>query len=453
MKRSAEKIETLHGAAGSKQAIELLCDVLVIGGGPAGATISALLAERGFDVVVLEKDKHPRFHIGESLLPHNMPMFERLGVSDDISRIGMPKYGAEFVSPWHGKPVTFDFSEALDESYPSSYQFRRSVFEEIQFRNAIRKGARAIEKCRATSVEFHLGGASVASVQENGLKQKWLTKFVVDASGRDTLLAKQFGTKQRNERHNSAAIFGHFSGAERLPGKAEGNISMFWFDHGWFWFIPLSDGATSIGAVCWPYYMQSRKTDPEQFFLETIALSPALEARLHGAKLISPVTATGNYSYEVGRATGRNYLLLGDAFAFIDPVFSTGVYLAMHSAFVGADTIGICLKNPRRAAGALKAFDTAMRRGPKMFSWFIYRLTTPAMRYMLMNSSNKFGMRSAVLSMLAGDIFRDTPLTLRLLLFKTVYYLKSLLIPGQSLAAWKRRKQVIRELGAEASGA
>jgi flavin-dependent dehydrogenase len=275
---------------------------------------------------------------------------------------------------------------------------------------------------------------------------------VVDASGRDTVLARQFGTKRRNERHNSAAIFGHFSGATRLPGRAEGNISMFWFDHGWFWFIPLSDGATSVGAVCWPYYMKSRKSDPEKFFFDTIALSPALAARLRGATLISPVTATGNYAYQAERAAGRNYLMLGDAFTFIDPVFSTGVYLAMHSAFVGADTVHLCLENPQRAAGALKAFDKTMHRGPKVFSWFIYRLTTPTMRYLFMNPTRRFELQGAVMSMLAGDIFRDTPLALRLLMFKSVYYLKSLLNPGPTLAAWKRRKLAIREPGVEAAG-
>ena len=442
----------MRSAADADHEADSRCDVLVIGGGPAGATIAALLAERGCDVVMLEKARHPRFHIGESLLPLNLRLFEKLGVEDEVRRIGMPKYGAEFVSPWHGEPVIFDFAEALDKSFPSAYQVRRSEFDHILFRNAARKGARAIEGCRATGVEFHPGGARVATVHEDGRVQQWHTRFVVDASGRDTLLARQFGTKRRNERHNSAAIFGHFSGATRLAGRAEGNISMFWFDHGWFWFIPLSDGATSVGAVCWPYYMKSRKGDPEKFFFDTIALSPTLAARLRGATLVSPVTATGNYTYQAERATGSNYLMLGDAFTFIDPVFSTGVYLAMHSAFVGADTVRVCLENPQRAAGALRAFDKTMRRGPRVFSWFIYRLTTPAMRYLLMNPTRRFDLQGAVMSMLAGDIYRDTPLALRLLLFKSIYYLRSMLHPGQTLAAWKRHKRAILEPGVDAAG-
>lgn len=426
------------------------CEVLVVGGGPAGSTISALLAERGRSVVLIEKARHPRFHIGESLLPLNLPLFERLGVDREMERIGMPKYGAEFVSPWHGEPVTFDFADAMDKSFPSAYQVRRSEFDEILFRNAARKGATVFEECRVTAVEFNPQGALVTARRADGEERRWQTRFIVDASGRDTVLANQFAVKQRNRKHNSAAIFGHFSNATRLPGKAEGNISLFWFDHGWFWFIPLADGATSVGAVCWPYYMKSRKNDPQRFFLDTIALCPALAERLRTAQLSSPVTATGNYSYHVKRAVGENYLLLGDAFTFIDPVFSTGVLFAMQSGFVGADTVDACLSDPRRAPRALKAFDASMHRGPKVFSWFIYRLTTPAFRDLFMRPRNR-KLQEAVLSVLAGDVFRDTPFGGRLLLFKTLYYLTSVFNPRATLSAWKKRKRAIREPGIEAS--
>ena len=440
----------MANAADVKEAPQAQCDVLVIGGGPGGATIAALLAARGRDVVLVEKARHPRFHIGESLLPLNMPLFERLGVAAEIERIGMPKYGAEFVSPWHGEPVTFDFADAVDKSFPSAYQVRRSEFDQILFRHAARQGATAIEGCRVTGVEFREAGALVTARHEDGRVQQWQARFLVDASGRDTFLAGLLRNKRRNKKHNSAAIFGHFEGATRLPGKAEGNISLFWFEHGWFWFIPLSDGATSIGAVCWPYYMKTRKTDPAQFLLDTIALCPALSERLRNAKLASPVTATGNYSYEVERAAGRHYLMVGDAFTFIDPVFSTGVLFAMQSAFTGADTIETCLDDPRRAARALKAFDRSMRHGPKVFSWFIHRVTTPTLRDLFMNPRNA-QLQEAVLSVLAGDIFRNTPLRLRLTIFKGLYYLKNVFYLRRTMMAWKKRKEAIREPGVEAS--
>jgi flavin-dependent dehydrogenase len=285
--------------------------------------------------------------------------------------------------------------------------------------------------------------------QEDGSEHAWQARFVVDASGRDTFLASRLGFKERNREHNSAAIFGHFAGATRLPGRSEGNISIFWFDHGWFWLIPLTGDATSIGAVCWPYYMKTRKTEPRQFLLDTIALCPALAERLRNATLVSPVTATGNYSYSSRRSVGENYILLGDAFAFIDPIFSSGVFLAMHSAFVGADTVEACLDRPERARGAMKAYDASVHRGTAAFTWFIYRGTSPILRYLFLNPSNRLSMQAALLSILAGDIFRGTPVRFGLLAFKTIYYLFSIFSPRVSIRAWLRRKHVIRDAGAD----
>jgi flavin-dependent dehydrogenase len=432
---------------------ETRCDVLVIGGGPAGSTISALLAERGRDVVLLEKSRHPRFHIGESLLPFNMPLFEQLGVAKEIELIGMPKYGAEFVAPGLDKPVMFEFVNAIDNAFPSTYQVRRSEFDHILFRNAARKGARAIEGCRVTGVDFHPGGATVTAREDTGSERTWRARFVADASGRDTFLASRLGLKERSSKHNSAAIYGHFSGATRLPGRAEGNITIFWFDHGWFWFIPLADSTTSIGAVCWPHYMKTRRTGPGQFLLDTIALCPALMERMRDAKLISPVTATGNYSYSTSRASGEGYIMLGDAFAFLDPVFSTGVFLAMHSGFAGADAVEACLDRPQRARSALKAYDASVRRGIRAFSWFIYRVTTPGLRDIFMNPNNRYRLRDALLSVLAGNVFRSRRVAMRLLALKALYYVISAGNLKASLMAWRKRRQATQEPGIETTTA
>jgi 2-polyprenyl-6-methoxyphenol hydroxylase-like FAD-dependent oxidoreductase len=444
-------IRGLRNIGESGMTMDSCCDVLVIGGGPAGSTISALLAERGRDVVMLEQDRHPRFHIGESLLPHNLPLFERLGVAAEIESIGMPKYGVEFVSPWHDRPAMFDFSDGWDKAFSSAYQVRRSEFDRILFFNAARKGARTVEACKVTAVRFGNSGAQVTALQDDGIERSWQTRFVVDASGRDTFLANRFGIKRRSAKHNSAALFGHFSGATRLPGRAEGNISVFWFEHGWFWFIPLSDGATSVGAVCWPYYMKTRKTSPERFLLETIELCPSLAERLRGARLISPVSATGNYSYSTDRAGGERYIMLGDAYTFIDPVFSTGVYLAMHSAFAGAEAVERCLDHPDRAAAAIRRYESTVKRGPAAFSWFIHRATTPGLRDLLMRPQNRFRLKEAVLALLAGDIFRGTPVGGRLLAFKALYYLKAASTLGASIAEWRKRRRAVREPANESS--
>jgi flavin-dependent dehydrogenase len=421
------------------------CEVLVIGGGPAGSTIAALLAQRGRDVLMLEKDKHPRWHIGESLLPMNMPMFDELGITEEIKRIGMVKLGAEFVSPWHNAAVMIDFNDALDNTYPSAFQVRRDEFDEIMFKNAAAKGARVVEQCQVTDIKFQPGAeAIVNTVNKDGNTQRIRAKFVVDASGRDTFLSNHFHMKHRNKKHNSAAMFGHFSGVKRLEGEVEGNISLFWFDHGWFWLIPLADGNTSIGATCWPYYMKTRKTDVTQFFLDTIAMCPALVERMKDAKLVSPVTATGNFSYLSERSSGENYILLGDAFAFIDPIFSSGVFLAMASSFAGADAVERCLSKPQEAEQALKEFDKAIMQGPKVFSWFIYRITTPAMRNLLMFKGTESKVKRALISILTGDVYRTNRYAFWLFMFKVMYYAGTLVHMKSSFMAWRKRKRSIQ---------
>jgi flavin-dependent dehydrogenase len=431
---------------GARQQDEASCDVFVLGGGPAGSTIAALLAERGWNVAIAEKERHPRFHIGESLLPLNMPLLQQLGVYEEVKRIGMPKYGAEFNSPEHGPAVTFDFSKAWDKTYPNALEVRRSEFDEILYRNAARRGASTFEECRVTKVEFPRGeDVRIETRMEGGAGRTWRAKFFVDASGRDTFLANRFGIKRKNRYHNSAAMYGHFTGAHRLPGKAAGNISMFWFDHGWFWFIPLADGTTSVGAVCWPYYMKSRKSDPTTFFMDTIAMAPKLQERLRDAKLTHGVTATGNFSYRATRMHGDRYIMIGDAFAFIDPVFSSGVMLAMNSAFQGADVVDASLRDPARAPALLRKFDRSVRSGVDHFSWFIYRMTHPTIRDMFMGPSNALRMQEAVLSLLAGDLFRGTPIHWSLRIFKSVYYAISLAHPMRSLAAWRHRRRTLRE--------
>lgn len=423
------------------------CDVVVIGGGPAGATAATLLAERGHRVVLVEKDAHPRFHIGESLLPANVPLFEKLGVAAEVAVIGMEKWGAKFVSPWHAHVAGFQFAEALDRSMPLAYQVRRSELDEILFRRAVRAGAEAHQNTRVREID--LGDSTtpprVRATSIDGTVREWRPKFVVDATGRETLVANRLKIKRRNPNHNSSAMYGHFRGAQRDCGRAEGDILIFWFDHGWFWFIPLRDGVTSVGAVVWPYYMKNRDKPVREFFLETIARCPRLAERLAHAELVAEPEATGNYSYQCDHCQGDNYVMLGDAFAFIDPVFSSGVMLAMNSAFAGVEVVHARLADPPAERAARRHFEDVMRIGPKEFSWFIYRVTNPTLRDLFMSPSDKLEMKSALVSVLAGDIFGRTPTRRGLLAFRFVYYIFSLVHLPRSIRAWRRRAFNIRD--------
>ncbi|HWI11255.1 MAG TPA: tryptophan 7-halogenase, partial [Burkholderiaceae bacterium] len=223
--------------------------------------------------------------------------------------------------------------------------------------------------------------------------------------------------------------------------------------HGWFWFIPLADGTTSVGAVCWPYYLKSRNKRPlPEFFRDTIALCPELEKRLAGAVLVDDaVYATGNYAYSSTHCSGARYLMLGDAYAFIDPVFSSGVYLAMQSGFEGADAVETALDRPRAYAGARRRFDKMMRHGPREFSWFIFRVTNPTIREFFMDPRNPLRVKEALLSLLAGDIYGKTPIWGSIRIMKALYYLVSIGNLRRTLRAWRRRRINIRDVEGSAA--
>ncbi|MEP6723322.1 MAG: NAD(P)/FAD-dependent oxidoreductase [Variovorax sp.] len=432
-------------------------DVVVIGGGPAGSTVAALLADKGHDVVLIEKARHPRFHIGESLLPMNMPLFDRLGIRTEVEAIGIAKYGAEFVSPWHDHTSHFSFGEAMDKSFPYAVHVRRAELDELLFRLAAKRGARTFEGHKVTQVDTEAGKggddrALVKVKADDGTETSWRPRFVIDASGRDTLLSNQFDAKQRSRKHASAALYGHFAGAQRNPGRYEGNITLFWFDHGWFWFIPLRDGTTSVGAVASPAYFKQRKGSLTEFLMETIALAPKLAERLKDATLLEGATSTGNYAYDSKFCRGDRFMMIGDAYAFVDPMFSSGVFLAMNSAFESATAVNHWLKGEaKEAEKAFRRFEKVMQHGPKMFSWFIYRITSPAIRRIFMQPQNVWRMQEALLSILAGDLFRDTPVGPRFLSFKLVYYVSCITIMPQAFKTWVWRRKNLKD-SLEASG-
>nr|WP_286197572.1 NAD(P)/FAD-dependent oxidoreductase [Variovorax boronicumulans] len=424
------------------------CDVLVIGGGPAGSSVATLLARQGRQVVLLEKDHHPRFHIGESLLPGNRELFEALGVKEEVDRIGMPKFGIEFVPPDSDARTYVEFREGWNPDKGEAWQVRRSELDELLFRNAARQGAVTLEGATVRAVDFDAEGATVQARLDDGSQRSWRARFVVDASGRQTVLAHKFKSKQKNPAHNSTALFGHFRNARRLPGRREGNISICWFEHGWLWFIPLADGTTSVGAVCWAYYLKARDKPLKDYFFDTIAMCPELHDRLRDATLVDDqVHATGNFAYSSTHATGERYVMLGDAFTFIDPMFSSGVYLAMRSAFNGAELVATALDRPADYPAARRRLERQMRAGPRDYSWFIYRVTNPTIRDMFMHPKNMFKVKQGLMSLLAADLQHGLPYRFSLLMFKAVYYFVSVLNWRRTYAGWKRHRFNIRDMG------
>jgi flavin-dependent dehydrogenase len=229
----------------------------------------------------------------------------------------------------------------------------------------------------------------------------------------------------------------------REAWSQQGNLAIYWFEHGWIWMIPLQEGLTSVGAVCMPDYLKRRKGPLSDFFVETLRLCPTAWRVLSAASRATSVRAAGNYSYKADRAYGNGYLLLGDAYAFVDPVFSSGVYLAMSGAELAAAAIDECLDHPERAAVRFRQFQRQVDRGIKRFSWFIYRFNTPAMRGLFMRPRNILGVRKAVISLLAGDVYRGGGLTWRLAIFKLLYF-ASLFIHYRGSRRWENRRRRMR---------
>jgi flavin-dependent dehydrogenase len=401
------------------------CDVLIIGGGPAGSTAAALLAEQGCDVVLLEKDSHPRFHIGESLLPRNLQILDRLGVHADVATIGVLKPGAEFVSDETGRSIAFPFARSLNQAYTHAYQVRRSEFDELLFSNAARRGARVAERTRVTEIAFASkpgARALVIAQASDGGTRMLAPRFVLDASGRDTFIANRMRSKQANKRNNTAAVFAHYRGMPPRSDCTAGYISVHLTEDGWFWMIPLTGGVTSVGFVGNPTAFKQREDRIEDFFERRLRNSPSVSARMIGAERISDVHATGNYSYRARRAWGEGWLIIGDAFAFIDPVFSSGVLLAMTAGELGADAARAWLQDPAAGRAVARRTERYLRTAMDNLSWLIYRINSPVLRDMFMSPSNRFRMRDAIITMLAGNLAGEWRTWLPVLAVKTTYY-------------------------------
>lgn len=400
------------------------CDILVIGGGPAGSTAAATLAKRGRDVVLLEREVHPRFHIGESLLPRNLAILERLGLRSAVERIGVHKPGAEIVDDDTGRSEAFAFADALNQDYTHAYQVRRSEFDQMLFENARASGARAAEGTRVTGVALAGPGgrARVTATDAEGRARVLAPRFVLDATGRDTLIAGKLGLKQANKHNTTAAVFAHFRGVERRSGDVEGYISIHLVDDGWFWMIPLQGDVMSVGFVGDPPAFKDRRGSVEDMFEERLRRCRTIRARMVGAERISDIMSTGNYSYRAARAWGEGYMMIGDAFAFIDPVFSSGVLLAMTAGEAGADVAEAWLRDPAAGRALAQRSEARQRRAMDSLGWLIYRINTPVLRSMLMAPRNTLRMRDGLVSMLAGNLEVDRRARLPVLAFKAVYY-------------------------------
>ena len=392
-------------------------DVLVIGGGPAGTTAATLLARKGRRVLLLEKDSHPRFHIGESLLPMNLPILERLGVLEQVRAIGTYKPGAEFPIVGDDRPTaynTFRFERAIDPQFGYAYQVKREEFDQLLFEHARANGVDARERVK---VETHRvrrrrpPGRWRIARDADGSALRVRTRYLVDASGRDTLLrqpaqAQAARTRCTSRRRSSATS----PASSAARARTRGNITVQRFAHGWMWLIPLQRDVMSIGAVCFPEYLKQRRGENEAFLMQTLrvrAVSVATRMQQRAAR----------------RAGARHRQLLLHLHAHDRPGLGDGRRcLCLRRSGVllrrlpGHEQRRAGGRRRRRRAARSRARSRAadarwsarLKRGLKHFQWFIYRFNTPVMQHLFNNPRNVWQVEQAVISMLAGDVF-DNP--------------------------------------------
>jgi flavin-dependent dehydrogenase len=394
-----------------------LFDAAVIGGGPGGAVFAARLASLGRSVVVLERAHHPRFHLGESLLPASVGVLDTIGVLDEVRDTFMVKRGARFVEGAGGpaaRTSRYAFAEAFSSRWDHAFQVPRDRFDELLLRRAGACGAEIREGCEVTRVVFE--GARAVGVEarsEDGTHSSIAARVVVDASGRDAILARTARSAQRIPHLDRTALFTQVRGAWRDVDEREGDIQIVVFgegeERGWFWLIPFRDGRTSVGAVVSSAWIRARQHlgGAEALFAAALDGAPTVAWMLDGTERLMTAGATADFSFRVGSMRGEGWLVVGDAGGFIDPLFSTGAHLAMHGALRGADDVHAALETGDLTAQQLEPWEREIRSGADLFTGVVQAFYSGDLLPQIFADPQHPFLRRAITSLLAGDVFGD----------------------------------------------
>lgn len=369
----------------------------VIGGGPTGAAVATRLAQQGHRVVIVEKERFPRFHIGESLIPCCMPLLEQLGAMPDLGRAGfLVKHAAEFVTADGSLTRRYPFAEGVVSGPASTWEVDRDRFDEILLENARRHGV-AVRQADVVDFDVNREGVRVKLRGGDVLK----AQLLLDASGQRSFVAGKLGLREPDPDLKNFAVYSHFEGAARASGEREGDISIVLVPHGWWWVIPLAGDRTSLGLVAPARSLGGRKPS-EEYFLQQLASVPYLKERFSAAKRIAPVRTASDYSYRSRQVAGDRWMLMGDAAAFIDPVFSTGVYLGLSSAFRAATAADQALARGRFSRRAFRSYERWLNKTVDTYRDFVKGFYRPEFAEVMMHPSDNLQLRQAVTSLLAG---------------------------------------------------
>jgi len=352
------------------------CDVLIIGAGPAGTTAATILAgEKGRKVIVLEKEHFPRYHVGESLIPHCWDTLDRLGMTSRLDAKGFQsKQSVQFVSEEGELSTPFYFEKHTDHPRARTWQVDRETFDTMMMERAREAGAEVREGIKVLDFLEEDGVVvGVCAEDETGKRFELRAPMTMDASGRDALFQRKKKWRKRDPKLNKIAIWTLYKGAKRDPGVDEGATTIAYVkEKGWFWNIPLKDDIVSTGIVAERDYLYRDGRDLAEIYEREIKENKWVHDHLSEGEQFGEYWVTGEYSYRAENCATDGLLLIGDAFAFLDPVFSSGVYLALTTGSMGADAVEGALKNEDTSAGQFQAYGERVCQGIEWMRKLVY---------------------------------------------------------------------------------
>jgi FADH2-dependent halogenase len=379
-------------------------DVAIIGGGPAGSTAATLLARAGRRVVVLEREKFPRFHIGESLLPFSTQAFDRLGVREKLDRTFMPKHGGEIMAACGTKTAKFYFKDGFESTRDRAYQVTRSEFDKLLLDHSRENGAEVREETDVKKIELGQDDVRLEIEPTGGGMETIHARYLLDCSGRQTILGNFFKFKKTYDHLQKFSVFAHYENVDRPAGIDGTLIRMVRGLDRWFWLIPLTPTRMSIGVVMDTGSFRAMKLPPEKVLEQCINEQPLMLKEMTKAERVSPVYSAGDYSYRNAKLFGDRWLLVGDAAGFIDPVFSSGVFLAIMSAEKAADALDEILGDESRKPRLFREYSRRVNRVMDLYlrfvnSWYCGKGFTEV----FLNPTEMLQLAPAINAVLAGN--------------------------------------------------
>jgi flavin-dependent dehydrogenase len=393
-------------------------DALIIGGGPGGSSAATYLSRAGKKVLLLEKERFPRFHIGESLLPYNQKIFREMGLMPALQAAGFTrKLGAQFHLGNNSKGTKFVFRRGRYTREHEAIQVERSKFDHVLLKHAASAGAEVREGWTVGKFTHNGPSVTINATSDSGHAETFTGSFLIDASGRGNLTGNQEGLRVMHPRLKKLAVFGHFDGVKLDDGDPGGDTVIIRLDNKWFWIIPLAPEKVSVGCVMDKDEFARLKMSPTDVFNRLWQSSAYLRDRLQNAKLVNQIQTTGDFSYRNRRFVGPRLLRVGDAAGFMDPIFSAGVFLAMFSGKLAAQAVIESLNAGDDGARRLAAYEKRVHHGMKFYWEMVEKYYTTPFMEIFLEPREKWNLASAVNAVLAGELEGGWSMRWRMRLF------------------------------------